>query len=390
MRLNLRDVLILAALLPALPAALPAAEFRTPAGTRPAARRPGAESVLPGGRMIEPLGRGFQTGPGAFGLAVSPDGKFAVSANGGPDRFSLTLLDMSSEPWQASQLRATKKDEKAAAGASNEWQSVFMGLAFSENRRLFASEGNSGRVREIAIPSGRLLSSFQLDQGEWRDSFSGDLAYDPARHLLFVIDQANFRVAIFNAKTQKLVASIRTGRLPFRMALSPDCNRLYVTDTGMFQYSIIPGADGKRPQETGLPFPAFGFPSKQAVEGIRAHTALGEVDVPGLGDPNVQESNSLAVIDVSDPSKARVESFVRTGEPFGPNSMGGSGPTGVAATAGTIYVANGNQDSVSVIDAVTLTIRAQIPLRVPALEHLRGVLPLGLTLDMNNGRLLVA
>ena len=80
--------------------ALWAAEYRTPAGIRPAARRPGAESVLPGGRMIAPLGRQFMTGPGAYGIAISPDGKFAVSANGGRGNFSLSFLDMTSEPWQ--------------------------------------------------------------------------------------------------------------------------------------------------------------------------------------------------------------------------------------------------------------------------------------------------
>ena len=339
--------------------------------------------------MIEPLGRAFQTGPGAFGLVVSPDGRFAVTANGGPDRFSLTVLDTNSEPWQVTQIRAPRKEDKPQAG-DEDWHSVFMGLAFSGDRRLFASEGNNGRVREIALPGGHVQNLYHLDQGEWRDSFSGDLAYDPARRLLYVVDQANFRVAIFNTKTQKLIKSVRTGRLPFRMALSPDGNRLYVTNIGMFQYSAIPGADDKNPQETGLPFPAFGFPSKEAVQGVRAKTPQGEVDVPGLGDPNVQESNSLAVIDVTDPAQARVQAFVRTGEPFGPNSMGGSGPTGVTATAGSIYVANGNQDSISVIDAVTLTVRSQIPLRVPELEHLRGIMPLGLTLDLNNGRLLVA
>ena len=390
MRLNFINALILSALLAAWPAIVQAAEFRTPAGTRPAARRPGAESVLPGGRMIEPLGRAFQTGPGAFGLVVSPDGRFAVTANGGPDRFSLTVLDMNSEPWQVAQIRAPRKEDKPAGKDDDDWHSVFMGLAFSDNRHLFASEGNSGRVREFSLPAGHGQSSYNLDQGEWHDSFSGDLAYDPTRRLLYVVDQANFRVAIFNTKTQKLIGSVRTGRLPFRMALSPDRNRLYVTNIGMFQYRAIPGADEKRPQETGLPFPAFGFPSRESAQGVRAKTSMGEVDVPGLGDPNVQESNSLAVIDVSDPAQARVQTFVRTGEPFGPNSMGGSGPTGVVATAGTIYVANGNQDTISVIDAVTLTIRAQIPLRIPGLEHLRGVMPLGLALDTNNGRLLVA
>lgn len=34
-----------------------AADYAAPAGTRPAIRRPGAESTLPGGRMIAPLGR---------------------------------------------------------------------------------------------------------------------------------------------------------------------------------------------------------------------------------------------------------------------------------------------------------------------------------------------
>jgi len=379
-------------MLPVLAARLPAADFRPPAGTRPAARRPGAESVLPGGRMVEPLGRSFQTGPGAFGIAVSPDGKLAVTANGGPDRFSLTVLDMSSDTWQVVQLRAKqRKEDKSESGRDDDdWRSVFMGLAFESDRRLFASEGNSGRVREVALPSGRLQNLLNLDQGPWRDSFSGDLAYDPARRLLYVVDQANFRVAIFNTRNQKLVSSVSTGRLPFRLALSPDRLRLYVTNTGMFQYSAIPGADRKRPQATAIQFPAFGFPSKEAWEGVTAQTEAGAVKVPGLGDPNAPESNSLSVIDVSDPAHARLEELVRTGEPFGPASLGGSGPTGVVASPASIYVANGNQDTISVVDAVTLKVIEQIPLRIPGLEQLRGILPVGLALDLNNGRLLVA
>ncbi|MGO9240210.1 MAG: bifunctional YncE family protein/alkaline phosphatase family protein [Bryobacteraceae bacterium] len=392
----LRLVLILAfllATLPALPpAAPPAKEFRPPAGVRPAARRPGAESVLPGGRMVEPLGRSFQTGPGAFGVAVSPDGKLAVTANGGPDRFSLTVLDMTSDAWQVLQLRAKlRPEDKSESGRDDDdWRSVFMGLAFESDRRLFASEGNSGRVREVALPSGRLLNLLELNQGPWRDSFSGDLACDPARRLLYVVDQANFRVAIFNTRTQKLVSSVTTGRLPFRIALSPDRLHLYVTNTGMFQYSAIPGADPRHPQTTAIPFPAFGFPSKQAWEGVTVPTSAGPVAVPGLGDPNAPQSNSLSVIDVSDPANARLEALVRTGAPFGPNSMGGSGPTGVAASPAAIYVANGNQDTISVVDAVTLSVREQIPLRISGLENFRGILPVGLTLDLNNGRLLVA
>ncbi len=370
-------------------AALTAADFRPPAGTRSAARRPGAETILPGGRIVTPLGRQFNTGPGAFGLAVSPGGKMAVTANGGPNRFSLTVLDMSGEPWRTRELRARPRDEKAAPG-EDDWRSVFMGLSFSGDRRLFASEGNSGRVREISLPGGEVRRVFELNQGQWRDSYSGDLAFDAQRRILYVVDQANFRVAVFDARSGRMISSVRTGRLPFQAALSPDARRLYVTNIGMFEYKPVPGADAENARETGLPFPAFGFPSREAESGARRETARGFVDVPGLGDPNVEESNSLCVIDVADPAAPRVVRFIRTGTPFGPESLGGSSPSGVAATAGSIYVSNGNQDTVTVIDALTLRVRASIELRIPGLESWRGILPVGLALDLPNGRLLVA
>src|SRR5208283_4668091 len=45
--------------------------YAPPAGVRPPMRRTGA-SVLPGGRIVAPLGDQYATGPGAFALAVSP------------------------------------------------------------------------------------------------------------------------------------------------------------------------------------------------------------------------------------------------------------------------------------------------------------------------------
>src|SRR5579864_954643 len=86
-------MILLSWLLIALGVPLLAADYAAPAGTRPAIRRPGAPSILPGGRIIAPAGRQFVTGPGPFGLAISPDGKTVMSVNSGPERFSLTLLE---------------------------------------------------------------------------------------------------------------------------------------------------------------------------------------------------------------------------------------------------------------------------------------------------------
>src|SRR5580698_9542507 len=120
-----------------------AAEYAAPAGIRPALRRPGAASILPGGRIISPLGRQYTTGPGPFGLAISASGKTLVSANSGPDRFSLTVLEQQKDgDWQVRQLVAPKK-KKAKAGereekSDDQWHSVFMGLAFATEHSLYA------------------------------------------------------------------------------------------------------------------------------------------------------------------------------------------------------------------------------------------------------------
>jgi YVTN family beta-propeller protein len=371
---------------------LAAADYRTPAGERMAARRPGAESILPGGRMIAPLGRQFTTGPGPFGLAVSPSGKLVVTADGGPNRYSVTVVDLSRRPPELRRVVAFGKDKSLGPPKPDEddWKSVFMGLAFDNDRRLWASEGNSGRVRLMEVPSGELRRFVDLDQGGFADSYTGDLALDRQRRLLYVVDQANFRVAILDARGRKVIASVRVGRLPFAIALAPDGRRAYVTNVGMFEYRPIPGADRKQARETGLPFPAFGFPSPEARDGARRQTARGPVDVPGLGDPNVREANSVAVVDVSDPVRPRLETFIRTGLPVGGTTAGGSSPSGVLATARHVFVTNAHNDTVTVINAGTLEVEREIPLRIPGLESLRGVLPIGLGWVEERGWLLVA
>ena len=144
------------------------------------------------------------------------------------------------------------------------------------------------------------------------------------------------------------------------------------------------------PATPGLDFPAFGFPSPEAVSGAERSTARGPVHVPGLGDPNVRESNSVAVVNVNDPAAPKIETYIRTGVPFGPQSNGGSSPSGIVATAGHIFVSNAGNDSVTMIDAATNRVEAEIPIRIPGLETLRGVLPVGLAFDEQTGWLLVA
>jgi YVTN family beta-propeller protein len=372
-----------------------AADYSAPAGIRPALRRPGAASILPGGRIISPLGNQYVTGPGPFGLAISASGRTLASANSGPDRFSLTVLERDkSGAWSVRQLIAPKKRpvEKESDREKDDeaWHSVFMGLAFATEHTLYASEGNSGRVRLVDLATGGAKKIYDLNRDGFEDSFTGDLAFDADRGVVYVLDQANFRMAAIDVRKQRVLSSVRLGRLPFALALSPDKRKAYVTNIGMFEYKPVPGADRHDPRETALPFPAFGFPSPEARVGARRVTARGPVDVPGLGDPNAQEANSLAVIALDDPGALKVEAFIRTGLPFGAGSDGGSSPSGVLAIADRVFVSNGHNDSITVIDAKTNSVAGQIEIRIPGLEKLRGVLPVGMAYDESTGWLLVA
>ncbi len=346
--------------LTALP--LAAADYAAPAGNRPAIRRPGAASILPGGRVIVPLGQQHRTGPGPFGLAVSTDGKTVVTVNSGPEKFSLSILENHANGTRAVRHIALRREDE------DHWRSVFMGIAFAGNRTAYIAEGNSGRVRLVDLASGARRKIYELDQDEFADSYAGDLAFDAERGLLYVVDQANFRLVTIDVRKHRIAASLRLGRLPFAIALSPGLRKVYVTHIGMFEYQPLAAA--------GLAFPAFGFPSVEARD--------------ALGDPNARESNSLYVVDVNDPAAPRIEAVVRTGRPFGEDSFAGSSPAGVVATADRIFVSNSHNDSITVIDARTNQITVEIALRIPGLETFRGVLPIGMAYDAASGWLLVA
>ena len=119
--------------------------YSAPAGIRPALRRP-ASSILPGGRIITPLGEQHSTGSGPFGLVVSASGNTVVTSNGGPGRNSLTVMERGKGgDWEVRQLVARSIDSLDEFDA-RDWRSVFMGLALSGEHAVFASEGNSGRI----------------------------------------------------------------------------------------------------------------------------------------------------------------------------------------------------------------------------------------------------
>ncbi len=332
--------------------------FATPAGTRPAIHR-GNITILPGGRILSPVGIELPTGPGTFGLAVSPLGKI-VTTNLGPERLSLSYMEKEKKgPWSVHNL-VTAKTEKSSefrksefrkeeSDADSDWTSVFMGVAFSGEKNAWVAEGNSGRVRLVDLTSGARKHLIDLNQDGYSDSFTGDLVVDPDRSLLYVTDQANFRIAVIDTKRNRLITSVKTGRLPFALALSEDRKLLYVTKVGTYNFKL-----------------------------------------PRTGDSVIHEADSLAIVNVEDPAAPKLETSIRTGLPLTTQNSGGSSPSGVIAGGGQIFISNAHDDSITILDAKTRKIVREVNLRIPGLEAFRGIMPLGMAFDAKSNSLYFA
>ncbi len=367
--------------------ASPGMNLQAPAGIRPSKIDPASETVLPNGRLLTPVGRHVKVAPHPYGLTLSPDGKTLVTANSGHAPFSVSIItDLESDRPKVVQIPPGFKSADADP------ETVFMGVAVApDNRTLYLSEGDNGRVGIFDLATHQRRDSISLDvdfQGKpYKNSFPGELKLSAGGRRLYVLDLAHFRLVVIDTGAKRIISSTPLGRLPFALALSPDGRRAYVTHVGMFRYSIIPGYDPKDPRNTGLDFPAYGFPSKEAAEG----TTVGGKKIPGLGDPNVPESNSLWVMEISNPAKLNVAARIPTGLPVGEQSVGGSSPGAVVAGRKRIYVSNAAQDSITIVNAHNNRVEKTLVLEpAKSLRGLRGVLPFGMALSPDETRLYVA
>ena len=353
----------------------------------------GVTAVLPNGREIHPAGSWIQLAPYPFALAVRPDGgQIAIPSIGFP--FALNVVD-APESANPTAMRMPK-------GENNKPEiEVHAGLMYSpDGSLLYVATGHSGKVVVYRTADWSHAAELSLDGAtagkEYKHSFAATLAASADGKTLFVLDQANWRIVILNADGERLdrIASIPTGRYPYSLALSPDGKRLYVTNTGLFEYTAIPGKRDAQ-HDPGLRFPPFGYPSKAAREGAVVEGKR----VAGLGDENSTEGSSLWTYDVSDPAKPTVTTKLRLGakiteEPG--STIGGAAPTGVAADETAVYIALAHQDAVAKVSADGKTLVAETeltPFRCAEFEDskgrpLRGVMPSGI--EVSSGRIYVA
>ena len=339
-------------------------------------------AIIPNGRQITPLGDWISVAPFPFALALRPDGRqLVVPSLGFP--FALNVID---QPAVADRkVTQTPKGFLSTPGVE-----VYAGVAYSpDGKLLYVATGDSGavEVRNTWRRQAR-ISLNGVSQGRvYKESFAASLVLSSNGRRLYVIDQANWRVVVIDTTTRTKIASLRTGVNPIALCLSPDGKRLYVANSGLFEYKTIPGADNADRLHSGLHFPPFGYPSPAARYGA---TVEGR-QIPGLGDANNTRGSSLWTYDVSDLGKARHVASLRLGTPIASTNdhvIGGAAPSALVANEHAVYVALAHEDAVAVVDADGRSLETEIPLSPftsPEFQYrdgtpLRGVMPSGLTL----------
>jgi DNA-binding beta-propeller fold protein YncE len=304
-------------------ALLRAEDYRAPAGTRHPVVRRGAESILPGGRIVSPVGRQALIGPGALGLAINFKGDRIVAANAG----TISVLRVDKNAWQIDHHDPAEREREEAREPMP--PVAFEAIAFADDDNIFGSEGASGRVRLVDTGNGRTRHIFETRQPGAAPGAAGDLAYDRARQILYVVDGPGSRLAVIDTRRRRITASIPVAGAPYAVTLAADGRRLYIA----------------------------------AVK---------------------KDANTLAILDVENPAAAKVEASLRLGPPS--TGMAGS----VTASDGFVFVASPNTDTVAVIDSTQRRFAADIPLFIAGLEALRGVAPLSTAYHAPTGWLLAA
>lgn len=352
------------------------------------------KTVLPNGRILTPLGKNIRLAPHPYGLTLSPDGSTLVTANSGTVPISITIIrNFQQAQAEVRQVPEGYKTEKGIL------ESVFMGLAIDPNNEyVYVSAGQSNKIYLFRLSDGAKTDSIDCKvnlPGAARDyshGYLGDMVMSKDGKRLFVVDQVNFCMNIIDTEQKRLIHRVAVGRYPFGITLSPDEKEAYVVNVGMFEYKPIASLDPNDLPGTALRFPPYAYGSKEMKEGINTDT----LKVPGLGDPNVPESFSVWTIDLRNTAQPTVSAKVKTGILVGElvegiPAVGGSSPNSVVATDKYVFVSNGGNDCISVVDIQSDKVIDNIYLSPdPRLKNYRGILPFGLALSPDKKRLYVA
>ncbi len=376
-----------------------------PSGNQYSKIDPGGISILPSGRFVQPAGQIVRITHDPFGMAVSADGKKAVTLHNGVftiiNLASLKTLRVPSYNQKINSPLAHDPLSGSSFGTDSMHTRViksplthgsFLGVAFgADSKTVYLSGGDNGAVIVYDIETLQRLDSISLngkvDGVDFDDSFTSDLLLNNDE--LLILDRGNFRLVRYSLSVKKITASIPAGRQPFGLAVSADKQTAFVANVGMYAYPLIEGMDSANYNSMMINRHPYGDNTKESIEG----TVIDGKKIPGVGSPNSPEAMSVFTINLS--SNKVIDKF-KTGYQVGEmvedaEVVGGASPNSIAVGKQYAYVTNATNDNIAVIDYKNHRILSHIPIKVDKrIDKYRGLLPFGITLSKDEKTLYVA
>ena len=325
--------------LTALTLTVAATRLVTRAQSGPTTTLPGVTAdgsvMLPNGWHLAPAGKALPLSDLPLNIAVSPNGRFAVVANDGFARPSLSVVDISS--WSVVSTFALDAAWYGLA-FNPDGSKVYLGGAAQNNVQEFAlaSDGTLSRARTFALPAAT------------GDTFAGGLAVSPDGRTLYATRVFATSLSSIDVVSGAVTNTITLPAEPYTAAVSPDGKLVYVSiwggttvevyraDTllqvneitvGPHPNAMIFSSDGKRlfvacaSNATVWSIDTMSFSAlEQIAVGLSpAAPATSTPNSLGLSPDGTTllvanaDLNAVADIDVSNPTHAFVNGFIPTG-----------------------------------------------------------------------------
>ena len=368
---------------------------------------PNGISVLPSGRFVTPAGDVIRITNKPFGMAISPDGKKAVTLHNGV----FTIIDLATlqntrvpgynqklvsplthEPLNTPAFKTDSVIQTIIPTALP--QGSFLGVAFApDSKTVYLSGGDNGAVIVYDIEKLQRIDSISLNGKvngtDFDDSFTSDLLLNATNNELLILDRGNFRLVRYNIIDKKITASIPAGRQPFGLALSENKKTAFVANVGVYSYPLIRGMTKQNYDSMMISHHPYGDNTKESING----TDVEGKKIPGVGSPHSPEAMSVFTIDLT--TNKIVDKF-KTGFQIGEmieeaEVVGGASPNSIAVGKEFAYVTNATNDNISIIDYKKHKILGHIQISVDKrIDKFRGLLPFGIRLSKDEKTLFVA
>ncbi len=192
------------------------------AGQTEMAERPGPQPdgrvLLSTGWKLTPAGDEVKVETLPMSEAASNDGKYLLVLNGGAHPPSVSVIDIASHR------------ELGRTALPDAW----LGLRVApEGNLVYVGGASSGKVFELTLdPTGALRRTREFAVAAAKNPgspFIGDVALSPDGRVLYAADLYGDSIAQINLQSGKVVDRWRTGRRPYRIAVSPDGAHLLIS-----------------------------------------------------------------------------------------------------------------------------------------------------------------